>query len=198
MTRLTDEELMRNVQNGDPESLGILFDRYQGRIYGFLLRYVGDAATAEELVGEVFWRIWQRREQFQTRFSSWLFAIARSLALDDLRKPYRRERPSSDLILEEGGGEESRPSLMPADRRGDWIREITVRDQIREGLLKLPEDQRTAFLLREYEGWNYAEIAEALGCTEGNARLMSHRARLALRSLLLPLLMDEEDPCSRT
>jgi RNA polymerase sigma factor (sigma-70 family) len=193
----TDEELMERVRNGDPDSLGILFDRYQARLHGFLLRYLGDAATAEELVGEVFWRVWERRKQFRSRFSGWLFAIARTAALDDLRKPYRRERFHDDLNSEEGEFGEPSRSYTAADRRGDWVHEMTLRDQIREALLKLPEDQRAAFLLREYEGCGYAEVAEALGCTVGNARLLAHRARLALRSLLLPLLMDEEDPCPR-
>ncbi|MBW3624058.1 MAG: sigma-70 family RNA polymerase sigma factor [Armatimonadetes bacterium] len=192
----TDEELMRRVQADDAESLGILFDRYRNRVYGFLLRFHGDAATAEDLVGELFWRVWLRRQQFRSRFYGWLFAMARTLALDDLRKGYHRESCFSDLAPEGEEEGSSLPNSMERPRRNDWIQEMAVRDQVQESLLRLPEDQRTAILLREYEELDYAEIAEIMGISVGNARLLAHRARLRLRSLLLPLLQDEEDPCS--
>ena len=194
MQNLTDEELMRRVQRGNPDALGILFDRYHSRLYGFLFRFLGDSATAEDLVGEAFSRVWLRRQQFKQHFSSWLFAIARSLALDDLRKSYHRESRFTDLS---GEGEEEQWGFSPYTRRSDWVQEITVKEQVQESLLALPEDQRTAILLREYEGLNYTEISEIMGCSVGNARLLAHRARIALRSLLLPLLLDEENPCPK-
>jgi RNA polymerase sigma-70 factor (ECF subfamily) len=84
-----------------------------------------------------------------------------------------------------GSGELAIPGSEPSVRR------LTLRDQVRAALLKLPPEQRTCLILREYEGKSHREVAEILGCSEANARVLTHRARQAVRRLLQPMLEAE-------
>jgi RNA polymerase sigma-70 factor (ECF subfamily) len=187
----SDEELMRRAGRGDREALGRLFDRHQPALFAFLCRFLGDAATAEDVVQDVFWRVWERRTIFDgsRRFTTWLYVIARHTALNEVKKPYRRAAPLSEL------SEELQEHLqMPDDAPlgSDLaIRDLYLREKVREALQALPPDQRLCLILREYEGRSHAEIGEILGCSEGYARVLAHRARAALRVLLRPLLKRE-------
>lgn len=188
----TDEEWMKRVAGGSLAALGELFDRYHLRLYRFLCRILGDSTLAEELVGEVFMRVWKRRTTFDPvqKFSVWLYVIARSIALDEGKKSYRRERrfselPESDQLRVERAGE---PTVS-----GEGMDEaLVLREEVRKALQALPEDQRVAMVLREYESRSFREIGEVMGCTEGRARVLVFRARQALRVRLHAFVSEEE------
>jgi RNA polymerase sigma-70 factor (ECF subfamily) len=79
---LSDEKLIARVSAGDPNALEILYDRYAARVLGFSMQIVGERATAEELLQEVFWQVWQNAGKFESQhrsFTSWLFMIVRNL-----------------------------------------------------------------------------------------------------------------------
>lgn len=198
MTR-SDEDLMRRVQAGDPEALGILFDRHHLRLYAFLRRVTGNSTAAEDLVGEAFLRVWRSRSTYDARrsFAVWLFTLARRLCLDDWKKGCRLETPLSNLE----GDERAMPGATGSEAGSvgwiDGVERSELKDQVRSALLTLPEDQRIAVALREYDGCSYREIGEVLGCAEGNARVLTHRARASLRKILKPYMSEEEDPCLR-
>jgi RNA polymerase sigma-70 factor (ECF subfamily) len=187
---VSDEALMERAGRGDLAAFGELFDRHQPGLCAFLCRFLGDAATAEDVAQDAFWRAWQYRASFDAArpFAPWLYAIARRAALDERGKPHRRDTTWSDLSP---AGQER--AAAPADTPGAdaLIEALTVRDQVREALRALPPDQRLCVILREYEGRSHGEIAAILGCSEGNARVLTHRARRALRELLRPLLEGE-------
>jgi RNA polymerase sigma factor (sigma-70 family) len=180
----SDTELMRRAAASDLEALGALFDRHQPALCAFLCRFMGDAATAEDLTQEVFWKVWQYRASYDEKqqFGAWLYTIARHAALDEIRKRERQER--------------SLPQLTDAWPEVGFdaavIEDLSVHAVVRDALLALPPDQRLCVVLREYEGKSHREIAEILGCSEGNARVMVHRARRALKERLKPLLESEE------
>jgi RNA polymerase sigma-70 factor (ECF subfamily) len=182
----TDEELMGQTKQGDLAAFGVLFDRYQPRLVAFLTRFCGDHGTAEDLAQDAFWRIWEGRGSYDTgrRFDTWLFVVAKNAALNQIRQATRHRSVPIDSLAE-GEWASSMPDAIQIDRR----------DAVRAALQQLPTDQRLILILREYEGLSHREVAEVMGCSEGAARALAHRARAVLREHLRPLLLEHEDRC---
>jgi RNA polymerase sigma-70 factor (ECF subfamily) len=187
----SDAELMGRTRSGDLEALGTLFERHQPAIHAFLHRFLGDASAAEDAVQEVFWRVWQHRSTYDGRcgFTAWLYVIARHAALDEIRRRNRHATPFSGL--RDGQEEQLGTTELAIPGSEASVRRLALREQVRAALLQLPPEQRTCLLLREYEAKSHREIAEILGCSEANARVLTHRARQALRRLLQPMLESE-------
>ena len=188
---------MARVGRDDTAALGELFDRYRPPLFLFLLRLVGERAAAEDLVQEVFWRLWERRIDYDPErpFPAWLYTIARRLAWNEMQRACHRTVGFSNLSetdqqrLEAGGANSGQ--LSPED----LMLAADHRSRVQAALQTLPQDQRLCLVLREYEGRSHREIGEILGCSEGNARVLTHRARRALRPLLESLLESEEERC---
>lgn len=191
----SDEQLMARVGRDDTAALGELFDRYHPPLFAFLLRVAGDRAVAEDLAQEVFWRLWEQRTRFDPdrSFAAWLYTIARRLAWNELQCAAHRTARFSELSeteqrrFEAQGGE---PHTIPPE---EAVLAAAGRSQVQAALQTLPPDQRLCIVLREYEGRSHREIGEILGCSEGNARVLTHRARRALRPLLASLWEGEEE-----
>src|SRR5438034_8046994 len=98
-----DEELMQRARAGDLDAFAALFDRHLQRLQRFFYRFFGDAGGAEDAAQEVFWRLWQHRAAYdRTRpFTAWLYGIARHVALNEMKKPYRRATPFTSLTASE-------------------------------------------------------------------------------------------------
>lgn len=186
MVGSTDEELMRAVQAGDEAAFPLLYRRYERRLLAFLVPYVGHLALAEDILQETFLRVFRQRASYEPRgaFRTWIFAIARNLALDQLRRR-RSLRESTSPFGDEsrvGGGPER--LLDPAP---DPLGVLAGRDAataLRAALRELTEEDRAVILLSRLEGLRYREIAEILGSTEGAVKVRAHRALLALRKRL--------------
>lgn len=186
MVGATDEELMRAVQAGDEAAFPLLYRRYERRLLAFLVPYVGDLALAEDLLQETFLRVFRQRASYEPRgaFRTWLFAIARNLALDQLRR--RRSLRRSTSPLGEGSPVGEDPERLP-DPAPDPLGVLAGREAataLRAALLELPEEDRAVILLSRLEGLRYREIAEILGSTEGAVKVRAHRSLLALRRRL--------------
>jgi RNA polymerase sigma-70 factor, ECF subfamily len=175
LRELPDDESMHRVASGDPEALAVLFDRHQTRVYRFLRHMVGEEALAEDLVGETFLQVCRARGKFRAgaEFTPWLFTVARNLARGELRKRAVRTRVLGWL----GRLEETEVDPWQPEREAQA-------EAVRKALGALPEDQRTAVTLKEYEGLSYREVGLVLGCTEEAARARTYRARQTLRTLL--------------
>ena len=169
---------MDRVREGDAQALAVLFDRYKGRLFGFLYRLVGERALAEDLLGETMLRVYQHRGRFRPggAFAPWAYRIARNLAIQEIRRRQVSRRAAGRLEAEAATGPWGHPE---ADAERAELRSTVI-----TALRQLPEDQRSAAILREYEGLNYKEIAAVLGCSEEAARARTYRARLALRAAL--------------
>jgi len=180
MTGPPDDELMRAVQGGDEVAFRLLYRRYERRLLAFLIPYLGDPALAEDLLQETFLRVYRRRAAYEARgaFRTWLFAIARNLALDQFRR--RRGSPEAAPLPQETGTD---PGGVP-DPAPDALGVLVGREtaaSLRAALLDLPEEDRAVILLSRLEGLRYHEIAEIMGSTEGAVKVRAHRALLALR-----------------
>jgi RNA polymerase sigma-70 factor (ECF subfamily) len=170
-----DEEAMRRVASGDSAALAVLFDRHKSRLFAFLYHLTGDRAAAEDLLGETFLRVYRARARYRvgSGFTPWLFAIARTLALGELRHRGVVSR-AQQRLWEENAGEEA----------GAAMEREHVGEQVRAALAELPEEQRSAVVLKEYQQMDYREIAQVLGCSEAAARARTYRARITLREAL--------------
>ena len=189
-TRLRDAEWMRRVQQGDTEAFRSLILAYQNRVAGALARMAGPAFDPEEMAHEVFVRVWKSAHRYEpsAKLSTWLLTIARNLFLNELRYRSRHPTVSMDSPLEEGQAAREGPA-GPASLHPDAaLIEQELQQAIDAALQKLPENQRTAMVLRRYEDLSYEEIALVLGVSVGSVKSLLFRARATLRELLAEYL----------
>ena len=190
-TEWTDDELMQRVAQKDEEAFAELYARYQGKIYHFLRRYLGNSHEAEDLTVEVFHRVWRhaRRYRAQGHFSAWIFRIARNLALQHLRR--RRPRVSLDHAAD---AEKDAPVEWledPEARPDRRLRAERIREAVEQALAELPTEQREALLLVVQDGLSYQEVSTLLGISVSALKARIHRAREKLRRKLGSLLGEE-------
>lgn len=189
--RKTDEELMLSFQSGNADAFGVLFERYRGPIFAFLVRQCQSRDTAADLAQDVFTRLIKSAGSFQhqSKFSTWIYTIARNAAVDHARKARHRKHASLQESRDEDG---PRLGDKIAGRGPEPDRSVTA-DRLRVDLVdaidKLPDDQREVFLLREYHGMPFQEIAEVVGAKVGTVK---SRMRYALESLRRELSLYEE------
>lgn len=183
-----DLAFLQRLQAGDEEAFRELLARWQRPILSFVFRLTGDAGAAEDLAQEVFVRVFRRIGEFQpsrggAQFSTWLFQIARNAALDHLRQ--RRRHPADSLETASDAVQQT-PGSAPAASAAAMQREVG--EEIAAAVLALPEDQRTALVLAEYEDQSVAEIAAVMDCSAKSVEARLYRARQALRQRLAHLL----------
>ncbi len=172
-----DTQLMLAFQAGDRAAFETLFRRYTPPLLNFLARMLQDRGRAEELSQDVFIRIYNAAERYEprSRFSTWMFGIARNLALNDLARAYRkRERQAVEPH-----------ELDYADPSPDAEADLAGRRlaaSLEQALGRLPERQRAALLLRSEQGLGYQEIAEVLETSVSSVKSLLHRARETLLS----------------
>ncbi|MGI4739950.1 MAG: RNA polymerase sigma factor [Janthinobacterium lividum] len=176
-TLLSDEALMERVRADELDCLTGLFERYQAPLFGFLARLAnGDRDVAQDLTQNVFVRVLRYRASYQPGqpFRAWVYQMARHVWADY----YQRQRPSADL--------EEVEKTAAHGRAAQAQRAATDQHQaLHEALNLLPPAQREVLLLHRFQGFDYAEIGEQLGCTAGAARVKAHRALDALRKIYL-------------
>ena len=185
LEKLTDEKLMARFQKGEIQAFEVLLARHRRGVFNFVLRFVGNRDLAEDLVQDIFLRLVAAAQSFQKRskFTTWLYTIARNLCIDHYRKKQHRREASLDQPLNPGGESEATlmdrlPSNAPApDRQATNLR---IRDQIREALEKLSDEQREVFLMREESGLPFDEIARIVGAPVNTVK---SRMRYALQNL---------------
>ena len=173
-----DDSLAARIRDGDDVALTELMDRYKRPILNFVYRLLGNAAEADDVAQEVFVRVYQNIRKFRpdtARFSTWLFQIARNAAIDHLRKRARRQEQPLD-------------NVAPAATASRAVEANEISGRIAAAVAELPEDQRTAFVLAEYHGKSYAEIAEIMSCSEKSVESRLYRSKQFLRKQLQDLL----------
>ncbi len=167
---------MRAVQAGDLEAFEQLYRRYRRPLFRFLRRYLREPADAEEVFQETFLRAFEHRHRFapDTRFATWLYAIARNTSLDRLKRAERRVAlaPEATELL---------PHVPPAADHA--LNQQRQTEAVRRALDTLPQADREVLLLRA-EALPYEAIAGVIGTTPAAARQRFHRALRALRAAL--------------
>jgi RNA polymerase sigma-70 factor (ECF subfamily) len=168
---------------GEAAALETVYDRYSGVIHSLALRILGDRGAAEEVVQDVFVRIWRlagRYDARQGRLYSWLVRIARNRAIDE----QRRLRVPGRVAPRRGGRDPSfdreDPAMLPAEPDGDGLTAAELRQVVGNALGEIPEDQRSVLEMAYYEGLSQREISEKTSVPLGTVKT---RTRLALRKL---------------
>lgn len=172
---------MTQIMAGDPAALEALYDQYAPAVMGFVLRVVQDRAMAEDIVQETFWRVWKNRAGFRGErgtVSSWLFAIARNIAIDRWRR--MKHHPTTRLNAPEDEHPEFENQADPGANVAETVWDTLQHRQVRAAIQALPKEQSLVIRLAFFQGLTRQEIAERIQVPLGTVHT---RARLALQKL---------------
>jgi RNA polymerase sigma-70 factor (ECF subfamily) len=185
----SDVQLMMDAKAGDEGSFDELLLRYRTPVVNFLQRMVRDHATAEDLAQEVFIRVYKARNKYtpSAKFTTWLFRICTNLALNSLRDGRRRQK---EVSLDAPPEEDAAPLDVPSRERriDEWMMDRDRARAVRQAVERLPAKQRAAVLMHKYQEMEYAEIADALDCSESALKSLLFRAYETLRVELSSLV----------
>ena len=163
---------MLRVREGDEAAFRRLFERFAAPLVGFVDRFFHNRAVSEEVVQEVFLKVYRARKKYQpkSKFTTWLYTIATRASLNELRKGVFRQKRRQ---LDEANG-----ATHPVDSEVEGRR---LREKVAGILEGLPENQRAAFLLVRFAGRSYGEVADILGLSESAVKSQIFRATDAVR-----------------
>lgn len=187
---LDDETLVANAAAGETAALEELVRRYQDRVFGLASRLTGNATDAADVLQETLLAVCRHLPSFrrEARFSTWLYRIATNAARMHWRARSRRPGESLESYLprfDESGRHAALPAeLQTVCRIEEHLDRRALAARARDGLDRLPEIYRDAFVLRDLEELPTAEVAEILGLEPAAVRQRVHRARLLLRGYL--------------
>jgi RNA polymerase sigma-70 factor (ECF subfamily) len=180
----SDEALMLRYRDGDVRAFEVLVTRHRKPVYNFILRFVRDAAQAEDVLQETFLRVVRSADAYerQAKFTTWLFTIARNLCVDASRRRKHRNAASLDAPVDGQDGKAALGEFVAdpgaaVDRQAIG-RQLQVR--MKQAIEALPDEQREIFLLREVADLQFNEIAAIIGCPENTVK---SRMRYALEKL---------------
>lgn len=178
---------MQKIAQKDHQAFQEFVGRYQSLIINTCFRLTGDRENAEDVAQEVFFQVYRKAKSFrgQSKLSTWLYRIAVNLSLN-----FNRKKNLSHYDLQgtgmEAGSEHMEKSYVSSNQSPDSVLEKKEENRfIREAVESLPEKQRTAFILHYWEGLSYREIADILKTSLSSVESRIHRAKNALRDIIL-------------
>jgi RNA polymerase sigma-70 factor (ECF subfamily) len=188
---MEDSGVVESFLGGEYRAFEELVSRYHVRLLNFVYRTIGDREKAEDLVQEVFIRVYRHIHRFDRgkKFSTWVYTIASNLAKNELRN-----RSRNPLVLfqaiKKNWDDEDRPLQFEdnASRPDDLYRKRHLREVVEASVARLPEHHRQVFVLRELEGKSYEEIAEITACNLGTVKSRLNRARTSFAEIIAPAL----------
>lgn len=171
------ESLIDRAIGGDAEAFGHLYDMYADRIYRHIYYRTSNTEDARDLTQEVFMKAWQALPKYKrtkTPFLGWLFTISHNRVIDYYRTKKDHSYLNDNAILIED--RQASPIKLAEDQ--------FTQQEIRKTILQLPEDQQQVILMSFIEGFDYNDIATTLHKSEGNIRVIMHRALKRMREIL--------------
>ena len=176
--RTADLELAARCRAGDADAFEELYRQHARRLFSLVVRVVGSAEDAEDLVQEVFLQAHRKLAGFrgESTLGTWLYRLTMNHCLDHLRGRQAKMSRATESLDDEDAAEPMAPApaVPPAISRMDLEKAIAA----------LPPGSRAAFLLHDVEGFEHREIAAILGVSEGTSKSQVHKARLKLRTIL--------------
>ena len=170
------EGLVNRAAAGDTEAFGCLYDIYADRIYRHICYRTSSVEDARDLMQDVFikaWRALPRYKRTKTPFLGWLFTICRHTVIDYYRTKKNHAYLNNELVIEDHG---KGPEKLAEEQ--------FTQQEVRRAILQLPEDQQQVILMSFIEGFPYSEIAATLNKSEGNIRVIVHRALKKMREIM--------------
>jgi len=188
--REVDQQLVVRVQQGDQKAFGLLVSKYQRKLARLLSRLVRDPAEVEDIAQETFIKAYRALPSFRgdSAFYTWLYRIGINTAKNYLSSKSRRAPTTTEFDAEEAELFDSGDQLRDNNTPERLLQSKQVGETVNSALEALPEELRTAIMLREIEGLSYEEIAQIMNCPIGTVRSRIFRAREAVSEKLRPLL----------
>ena len=171
------ESLVELARNGNTEAFGRIYDFFADRIYRHIYYRTGKVEDAQDLTQEVFAKAWQVLPKYKktaTPLLGWLFTISHNRIIDYYRTKKDHAYLDSEMEIPAGG-------ISPEE----YTESRFTQQQIRRAILQLPEDQQQVIMMTFIEGYGYTETAAALNKSEGNIRVMVHRALKKMQEILI-------------
>jgi RNA polymerase sigma-70 factor (ECF subfamily) len=186
-----DAALMLRVKQGDMAAFTELVDKYKQSVSNLMYRMIRDATEAEDLAQVAFLQVYKSASRYEvsSKFSTWMFTIARNLCLNEIR---RRSRHRADSLDAPHPQHEDQPLQQYEDKKTfsppESLLQGELEEKIEEALAELPENQRTAIVLCRGDELSYEDIAQVLGCSISATKSLIHRGRETLKLKLKPYL----------
>jgi RNA polymerase sigma-70 factor (ECF subfamily) len=181
-----DEELLMQFQEGKREAFGVLLKRYEGELYGYLRRYLGDSNLADDVFQNTFVQVIKKVSQYEPGrpVRPWLYTIATNQAIDALRRQGRHQAVSLDQDREEASAAEMPQLLGLLESRGpsplEQLQSEERRQLVRASVDRLPDFLRQVVVLAYYQGLKYRDIADILNIPVGTVKSRLHSALVKL------------------
>ena len=190
-----DQRLVERVQRGEKAAFDLLVSKYQRKIFRLLSRLIRDPVEVEDVAQEAFIKAYRALPKFrgESAFYTWLYRIAINTAKNWLVSQGRRAPTSTEADIEEAETFDDGEHLRDLNTPDSMLLTRQVADAVNRAIEQLPEDLRTAIVLRELEGLSYEEIAETMNCPIGTVRSRIFRAREAIAAELRPVLNTNKD-----
>ena len=191
----SDALLVERAAAGDHRAYELLVIKYQRRIERLIGRMVRDVDLVQDIAQETFIRAWRALHQFRgdAQFYTWLYRIGINTAKNYLVSQGRRAPTSTSFDSEEAENFEDGDQLRDINTPERLMMTRQIGETVDEAMAALPEELRTAIMLRELEGLSYEEIANIMECPIGTVRSRIFRAREAVAERLRPLLDTSAD-----
>lgn len=187
-----DQLLVERVQKGDKRAFDLLINKYQHRIISLVSRYVSDPADAMDVAQEAFIKAYRAIDRFRgdSAFYTWLYRIAINTAKNWLVARKRRP-PATDIDAADAEQYDIESRLKDQGTPENEVLRDEIKQTVYKAIADLPDDLRTAIMLREMEGMSYEDIAQTMDCPIGTVRSRIFRAREAIDEKLKPLLQGD-------
>lgn len=181
MDSLSDNALMLKVKSGDIQRLGLLYERYKKRLFGFFYQMGHDANLSEDLVQNVFIKVLKYRHTYtdQSTFISWLFKIARNTGYDHFNN---NKKSQGKLDITKVSHKISDHTIID-----EQIILEENKTTLARALQLLPTEKREVLILSKLKELKYREVGNIIGCSEGAARTKVHRALSDLKDVFFKL-----------
>ena len=186
-----DAALMLRIKQGDGTAFAQLVDKYKQPVMNFIYRMLRDITEAEDLAQNVFLQVHKSAHRYEvsSKFSTWLFTIARNLCLNEIR---RRTRHPAEPLETPHPEHEDQPLRQFEDQKTfsppQSLLHGELERKIEQAVAELPENQRTAIMLCRQDELSYEDIASVLGCSLSATKSLIHRGRETLKQKLKPYL----------
>ncbi|WP_252180451.1 RNA polymerase sigma factor RpoE [Endozoicomonas sp. 4G] len=184
-----DQQLVKRVQKGDKAAFDMLVLKYQHRLLGLVGSYISDYQEVQDVAQEAFVKAYRAIDKFRgdSSFYTWLYRIAVNTAKNYLVSKGRKI-PESDIDVHDADFLDSAASLRVVDTPERNLYRDEIEQVIHDVIRRLPDELRTAVMLREFDGLSYDEIANVMDCPVGTVRSRIFRAREAIDKEVEPLL----------
>jgi RNA polymerase sigma-70 factor (ECF subfamily) len=179
-TGFEDKELIKNLvrssREGNSQSMGLLYEQFKGRMFSLAYRYTYNAASAEDLLQDIFIRVFTHLETLDNdeAFAGWMYRIAVNTCLSYLR--------SNKKVLQQAVPLSTIEYTVGEDTRN--VSEKMLEKPLEESIQSLPTKLKSVFLLHDVQGFKHQEIAQILGCTVGTSKSQLFKARMKIRKNL--------------